>query len=135
MKTPLFAMVVAAALAALAPPAQAQAECPSTKAQGFIDATNKLNPSSQISPEAVSLACAEGVVETPYQGDIKRFSVNSLADEGAKNGLRAFILTREFIRKLKANFGGTPFPTAGHGYDGIYLNVEERKLSIKKQFP
>lgn len=82
---------------------------------------------------AVRLADKEGPIDTTYQGDEKQFSLDSLARDGAKNGIKAFVSAREFIRKLKANFAGTPIPAGG--YDGLYLTLEERKLALKKVFP
>jgi hypothetical protein len=116
-------MFVLALSAALAAPARAMT--PETEA--FVRKAG-LDPASA----AVRTADAEGPINTVYQGDEKEYSLDSLAHDGAKNGLKAFVSTREFIRKLKANFAGTPIPTSG--YDGLYLTIEERKLALKKVF-
>jgi len=121
MKSLMFAAAVCAALAG---PAQALA--PETEA--FLRKAG-LDPASA----AVKAADEEGPVNTVYQGDEKEFSLDSLAKEGAKNGIKAFVAARDFIRRLKANFGGTPIPAAG--YDGLYLTPDERKLALKKVFP
>lgn len=121
MKSLIFFVAVFAALAA-----PAGALTPETEA--FLRKAG-LDPASP----AVRQAEAEGPVSTVYQGDEKEFSLDSLARDGAKNGIKAFVAAREFIRRLKANFSGTPIPPAG--YDGLYLTVEERKLALKKVFP
>lgn len=123
MKSLVFVFAVSATLAALAAPARAM----SPETEAFVRKAG-LDPASA----AVRLADEEGPVSTVYQGDEKEYSLDSLARDGAKNGLKAFVSTREFIRKLKANFAGTPVPAAG--YDGLYLTVEERKLALKKIF-
>lgn len=120
MKSLVFALAVSAVLAA-----PAQALSPETEA--FIRNVG-LDPASA----SVRQADEEGPVSTVYQGDQKVYSLDSLARDGAKNGLKAFVSTREFIRKLKVNFAGTPVPSAG--YDGLYLTVEERKLALRKIF-
>lgn len=121
MKPLLFALAVSAVIAA-----PARAMTPETET--FLRKAG-LDPASA----AVRAADAEGPVSTVYQGDEKTYSLDSLARDGAKNGIKAFVATRDFIRKLKANFAGTPAPTAG--YDGLYLTTEERKLALKKLFP
>lgn len=117
-------LLAAAAFAILAVPARALA--PETEA--FLRKAG-LDPASA----AVKAAAEEGPVKTVYQGDDKEFSLDSLAKEGAKNGIKAFVAARDFIRRLKANFAGTPIPV--NGYDGLYLTPEERKLALKKVFP
>lgn len=81
----------------------------------------------------VRMADEEGPVKTIYLGDEKEFSLDSLAKDGAKNGIKAFVAARDFIRRLKNNFAGTPSPK--EGYDALYLTVPERKLAMKKLFP
>lgn len=118
MKSLALVLLVSAALAA---PARAL----SPTAKDFVRKAG-LDPESA----AVRAADADGTITTVYQGDEKKYSVESLALEGAKNGLKAFVATRGFIRKLNADYAGTPFPTSG--YDGLYLTVKERKLALRK---
>ncbi len=120
MKSLMFALAVSSVLAA---PAQAL----SPEAEAFVRKAG-LDPASA----AVRAADEEGPISTIYQGDEKEYSLESLAQEKAKNGLKAFVVAREFIRKLKANFAGTSVPAGG--YDGLYLTVDERKLALKKVF-
>lgn len=81
----------------------------------------------------VRMADEEGPVSTIYRDEEKEFSLDSLAKEGAKNGIKAFVAARDFIRKLKMNFAGTPSPK--EGFDALYLTPDERKLAMKKLFP
>lgn len=120
----MIAIAVSFTLSALAVPAQAL----SPETEAFLRRAG-LDPAS----DAVRLADEEGPVQTVYQGDDKQYSLDTLARDGAKNGIKAFVATREFIRKLKVDFAGTRIPT--QGYDGLYLTVEERKLALKKVFP
>ena len=120
MKSLTLAVVVCAALAA-----PARALTPETEA--FIRKAG-LDPASA----AVQLADKDGTIDTVYQDDEKHFSLDSLAKDGAKNGLKAFVATRSFIHALKKDFNGTPVPKAG--YDGLYLTIDERKLALSKIF-
>ena len=88
-----------------------------------------------VDPESkeIVLIYSEGPVETTYQGDPQVHSLDTLAAQKAKNGIKSFIVTRNFIRRLKKDFAGTPIPA--EGYDGGYLTLEERKLALKKVFP
>lgn len=121
MKTLLLAAAVCSALAL-----PARAITPETSA--FLVKAG-LDPAS---PQ-VRMADEEGPVKTSYLGDDKEFSLDSLAQDGAKNGIKAFVAARDFIRRLKNNFAGTPSPK--EGYDALYLTPAERKLALKKLFP
>ncbi len=118
MKSLMVALVVAAAFAA-----PARALSPETEA--FLR-TAGLDPAS----DAVRLAEEDGEIVTMYRDDEKTFSLDSLARDGAKNGIKAFVATRGFIRRLKADFAGTPFLKTN--YDGLYLTLEERRLATRK---
>ena len=117
----LLLMIVATA--ALAVPARAL----SPEAEAFVRKAG-LDPASV----TVRQAEADGAIVTMYQDDERTNSLESLAKAGLKNGVKAFVSTRAFIRKLKANYAGTPFPTSG--FDGLYLTVEERTLATRKMF-
>lgn len=84
------------------------------------------NPESE---EIVAID-AEGPISTSYDGDPEEYSLDILASQKKKNGIAAFIGTRSFIRKLKANFAGTSIPKTN--YDPLYLNNDERGLVGKK---
>lgn len=73
---------------------------------------------------------AEGPVSTSYGGDPEVFSLDILASQKRKNGIMAFITTRGFIRKLKADFNGVAIPKTN--YDALYLTSEERQLAGRK---
>ncbi len=118
MKSLMLAIVAAAALAA---PARAL----SPQAEAFVRKSG-LDPASA----AVRLAESDGTITTMYRDDEKKFSLESLALEGAKNGVKAFVATRGFIHKLQTDYASTPFLTVG--YDGLYLTMEERKLATRK---
>lgn len=118
MKSLMVALVVAAGFAV-----PAQALSPETEA--FLRKAG-LDPAS----EAVRIAEEDGTIVTMYRDDEKRISLESLAKEGAKNGIKSFVATRAFIRKLKADFAGTPFLKTN--YDGLYLTLEERRLATRK---
>ena len=118
MKSLMAAVILSAAFAA---PARAL----SPEAEAFVRKAG-LDPASA----AVRQADGDGTIVTMYRDDEKKFSLESLALEGAKNGVKAFVATRGFIRKLKADFAGTPFLKVG--YDGLYLTVEERRLATRK---
>lgn len=121
MKSLLLAAAVSAVLAA-----PARALSPETAA--FL-VTAGLDPASA----DVRLADEEGPVTVLYQGDDKEFSLDSLAKDKAKNGIKAFVAARAFIRQLTKNFAGTPAPK--QGLDMLYLTLDERKLALKKVFP
>ena len=114
-------MFVIAAFASLAAPVHAL----SPKAEAFVRKAG-LDPASA----AVQLAESDGTITTTYRGDEKSFSLESLALEGAKNGVNAFVTTRNFIRKLEADFKGTPVPKTG--LDRLYLTEEQRDLLVRK---
>lgn len=84
-----------------------------------------------VDPASASARAAdeEGTISTTFRGDSASFSLDSLAREKKKNGVLAFIATREFIRKLAGN-PNTPFPKAY--YDGMYLTPSERGLVADK---
>lgn len=121
MKSLLIAVAVSAILSA-----PARALSPETSA--FLVKAG-LDPASA----DVRLADEEGPVTVLYQGDDKEFSLDSLAKDNAKNGIKAFVASRAFIRQLKKNFAGTPAPK--QGLDMLYLTLDERKLALKKVFP
>lgn len=81
----------------------------------------------------VRMADEEGPVTVLYQGDEKEYSLDSLARDNAKNGIKAFVAARAYIRQLTKNFAGTPAPK--QGIDMLYLTLDERKLALKKVFP
>ena len=118
MKSLLFTLVAVSFLSA---PALAL----SPEAADFVRKAG-LDPASA----TVKAADADGTIVTIFHDDEKQFSLESLAIEKAKNGVNAFVFTRTFIRKLKANYAGTPFPTSS--YDGLYLTLDERKLAMRK---
>lgn len=84
------------------------------------------NPES----EEIITIDAEGPISTSYDGDPEEYSLDILASQKKKNGIAAFIGTRGFIRKLKANFAGTSIPKTN--YDALYLTNEERGLVGRK---
>lgn len=117
--------VVASATAVPATPALSGSKELSPQAEKFIRSIG-LDPKSK----EVMQAAADGTIVTLYRDDEKRFSLESLALEGAKNGVRMFVATRWFIHNLKADYENTPFLTAD--YDGLYLTMDERKLATRK---
>jgi hypothetical protein len=118
MKFLLSVLIASASLAV-------SAHALSPQAEAFVRKAG-LDPASA----DVRQADADGMIVTIWQGDERKHSLESLANEGMKNGVKVFVSTRAFIRKLKADYAGTPFPTSG--FDGIYLTVEERKLAERK---
>lgn len=80
--------------------------------------------------EDVQIAHEDGVISSVFRGKPISNSLESLAKEGSEKGVTSFITTRVFIRRLKADFAGTPIPKVG--YDGIYLTKEERLLVADK---
>lgn len=80
--------------------------------------------------ENVQIAHHDGTISSIFRGQPISNSLESLAKEGSKKGVIAFVTTRVFIRKLKADFAGTPIPKVG--YDGIYLTKDERLLVAEK---
>ena len=95
------------------------------KTEAFLRSIG-LDPAS----DAVKVADADGTIEVMFHGDPAKFSLDILADKGAQNGIRQFIVMRNFIRQLKADFGGTPFPEADYNSD--YLTQDERQLVARK---
>lgn len=118
MKSLVLAIVASATLAA---PVRAL----SPVAEDFVRKAG-LDPAS----DAVRAADKDGTISTTYRGDLKKYSLESLAKEGARNGVISFVTTRAFIRKLEADFAGTPIPKTG--YDGLYLTVEQRRMVARK---
>ena len=80
--------------------------------------------------EDAQVAHQDGTISSIFRGKPISHSLESLAKEGSKKGVTSFITTRVFIRKLKADFAGTPIPKVG--YDGIYLTNDERLLVADK---
>lgn len=80
--------------------------------------------------EDVQVAHKDGTISSVFRGKPISNSLESLAKEGSKKGVISFVTSRAFIRKLKADFAGTPIPKVG--YDGIYLTNEERLLVADK---
>lgn len=72
----------------------------------------------------------EGPVSTIVNDDPEEYTLDRLAAENRKNGLRVFIHTRTFIRGLKRDFGGTSIPKKD--YDPFFLTREERALVGRK---
>lgn len=105
-----------------------------TPALAMSPSTAEFLRSAGIDPdsEAAKLADADGTIHTTCNGDPVAVSLEKLAAEGAKNGARYFIVTRTFIRALKAGFAGTPVPP--EGYDGACLTPDEKKLALRKVF-
>ena|SRR3989338_4768946 len=118
MKSLMVALVMSAAFAA---PARAL----TPEVEAFLRKAG-VDPAS----EAVRIAEEDGTIVTMYRDDEKQISLESLTREGAKNGIKAFVATRAFIRKLKADYAGTPFLRTN--YDGLYLTIEERRLATRK---
>jgi len=117
-------LLVVAACAALAAPVRALTpETASFLVKAGLDPTSA----------DVRAADEEGPVTVLFQGEDKDFSLDSLATEGKKNGIKAFVAARAFIRRLKQNFAGTPAPK--QGLDMLYLTLEERQLAMRKVFP
>lgn len=85
-----------------------------------------------VDPESKDVIAAdeEGPISTSFGGDPEEYSLDKLAGQKKKNGTTAFIGTRTFIRRLKANFAGTSIPKVN--YDPLYLTVEERGLVGRK---
>jgi hypothetical protein len=77
----------------------------------------------------VKLADADGVIHTIWHDDPHDFSLDILADQGAKSGIRTFVETRVFISRLKADFTGAKLP---ENFDGSYLTMKERELLVRK---
>ncbi|MBI2385103.1 MAG: hypothetical protein HYV14_03715 [Elusimicrobia bacterium] len=85
-----------------------------------------------VNPESADIVAldAEGPITTSYTGDLEEFSLDILASQKKKNGIAAFIATRTFIRKLKADFNSVSIPKTN--YDALYLSSEERQLAGRK---
>lgn len=96
----------------------------SPEAEAFVRSAG-LDPQS----DSVRAADQEGTIETTFRGDSASFSLEALAIQKKKNGVLAFVTTREFIKKLAANIR-TPFPKAY--YDGMYLYPAERLVVAQK---
>jgi hypothetical protein len=83
----------------------------------------------------VRIAEEDGVVRTTFEDLPREFSLEALVQEKKPNGVKAFIGTRAFIRRLRQNYAGTPFPDAN--FDAMYLksagdNPSERALAGRK---
>lgn len=106
-----------------------------TPALAMSPSTAEFLRSAGIGPdsEAAQLADADGTLHTTCNGDPVAVSLEKLVAEGAKkNGAGYFVITRTFIRALKAGFAGTPVPP--EGYDGACLTPDEKKLALRKVF-
>ena len=108
-------------VATLAP----QAEALSPQAAEFLRSIG-LDPNS----EAVRIADADGQISVIYHGDPKNFSLEGLAAERQTNAVKQFVAMRSFIRRLKADYANTKFPTVDYNPD--YLKPEERALVGRK---
>lgn len=104
-----------------------------------VSAASALSPQSEaylrqigLDPAAadVRAADADGTIQTTYKGDLAEYSLESLASSRKRNGTIAFVTTRNFIRRLKDDFDGTPLLKTG--YDPLYLTPEERALVGRK---
>jgi uncharacterized protein with FMN-binding domain len=82
-----------------------------------------------VNSEPVRVADQDGTISTTFQGDAAQFSLDILASQGKVNGLKAFVVSRHFIKQLKANFAGTSIPKA---YEAMYLTQEERRIVGRK---
>lgn len=76
------------------------------------------------------LADQDGTIVATYYGDPERNSLESLATKGKKHGAVSFVATREYLRKLKADYAGTPLPSGD--YFSIYLTKEELRFVRRK---
>ena len=122
MKIPLMILVC---LAALAVPASAM----KAETEAFL-ASIGINFKSDPNIEQAEIADKDGTITTTYRGDTVEHSLHSLSLAKRSNGVKAFITTRVFIRKLKANYAGTSVPKTN--YDALYLTKEERIMVGRK---
>jgi hypothetical protein len=83
--------------------------------------------------EEVKLADQEGAIKTIVVGDPVENSLESLAIAKMTNGVKKFIATRSFIRRLKADFSGTAIPGDRlYNLEPRYMTMDERKLYGRK---
>lgn len=115
--------IVMLALLAIAGSAQAM----SPQVESFLR-TAGLDPQST----EVRRADQDGVIRTTYNGDPEEHSLESLAIKGKTNGVKAFVDTREYIRRLKKDFAGTSYEAPSR-FDPSYLTPEERKLWAQRR--
>ena len=123
----LSAIALAVLLASL--PAQ-EALALSKPATDFL-----LSISVDPTSENVKLADQEGIIKTIAGGDPEEFSLESLAIAKKTNGVKSFIITRAFIRRLKADFSRTAMPKPGdplYNTDPRYMTMDERALFSRK---
>jgi hypothetical protein len=112
-------LALAALFAALAVPAAAL----SPEADAFV---RTIQP--PISPQDLALAESHGEIETLFQDERVRYSVESLAREKKKNMLVRFVATRVFAANL-SKFNGRGFPEF---YERLYLTEAERAEVVRK---
>ena len=115
--------IVAAIALLLTAASPVQALSPTAKA--FVRKAG-LDPASA----TVLQADKDGEISLIFRGKPVKNSLEALAAKGSKKSVLAFVTSREFIHKLKADFKGTDIPKTG--YDGIYLTSEERNLVVDK---
>ncbi len=123
MKIPLLTLVCLATLGVAA-----SAITPETEAfLTSIGITDKSEPNL----EQAEIADSDGLIKTTYSGDEVEYSLESLVKEKKKNGVRSFVTTRVFIRKLKADYKNTQVPKSNY-YEALYLTPDERKIVGRK---
>lgn len=95
-------------------------------------ATAKFLTSLGIDPKSDDAAAADkdGLIQSVHQGKPVSSSLESLSGAKDKNGVITFIASRRFIKRLKADFKGTPMLRVD--YDAMYLTESERDLAFKK---
>lgn len=117
---PLFLTVV---FAALAGPASAL----SPAAVAFVREAG-LDPASR----EVVAADRDGEIRSTYRGKAVSPSLEALALSKSKTGVLMFVKTRAYIRRLEADFAGTPLEKGG--FDRLYLTERQRTLVTRKIF-
>ena len=116
-------IIVAALVLLLTAASSARALSPAAKT--FVRKAG-LDPASAAGLQADK----DGEISSIFRGKPVKNSLEALAAKGSKKGVFAFVTSREFIHKLKADFKRTDIPKTG--YDGIYLTNEERNLVVDK---
>jgi hypothetical protein len=98
-----------------------------------------LSPSStkylrsiDIDPKSAQVVSADkdGAIRSAYRGKPVENSLEALAAAHDAVKVRKFIATRDFVKRLKADFEGTPMLRVD--YDAMYLTESERDLAFKK---
>ena len=110
------ALPLAAALAALSVPAFAALAGPAHALKPETAAFLKKNGFDPASPQIARIA----------EDKVGDASLDSIADDGDKKGLRQFVATRNFIRAFMKDTE-TPFPEDGL-YAAEYLNEQEQSF-------